>query len=320
MPRSCCVPRCNSNYLSYISSFAFPKDEQLRRKWIAAIHREVSFVPTQNTVVSSKHFLESEIITVDTITRPDDSILTCPRKIPKLQPTAIPTIFPNQPSYMTVKLPQKRKDPEQRTQELLDGDIQKFRFADNLASHEKLINILFDEIHIAPKVEYKGGVLRGLTEKNEVANKIQAFMLSSVFSKNEDIIALYPVKKKSSEMLKIMTLDIIKILTDLANIGDLKHIHGKECHSTVKLAPALSQKVLHPSSLERQNVSLAVRLFDEKNIAALNIIQKGNVGTAEFLKIILSWWKIVNVRSSKAGIHLKHPLREPITSPDHDSI
>nr|CAI5854751.1 unnamed protein product [Callosobruchus analis] len=133
MSRSCCVPRCNSNYKkdlkegkSYISSFAFPKDEQLRRKWIGAIHREVSFVPTQNTVVCSKHFLESEIITVDTITRPDGSILICPRKIPKLQPTAIPTSFPNQPSYMTVKLPQKRKDPEQRTQELLDQDIQNF--------------------------------------------------------------------------------------------------------------------------------------------------------------------------------------------------
>nr|CAI5864866.1 unnamed protein product [Callosobruchus analis] len=118
------------------------------------------------------------------------------------------------------------------------------RNADNLAPHEKFINILFDEIHIAPKVEYRGEVLRGLTEKNEVANKIQAFMLS-VFSKNEDIIALYPVKKNSSEMLKKMTLDIIKILTD---------------------------------------------------------------------------WKIVNVRSSKAGIHLKDSLREPIISPDHYSI
>nr|CAI5820247.1 unnamed protein product [Callosobruchus analis] len=79
MPSSCCVPRCNSNYKKDLKE-----------------------------VVFSKHFLESEIITVDTITRPDGSILTCPRKIPKLLPTAIPTIFPNQPSYMTVKLPQKQ--------------------------------------------------------------------------------------------------------------------------------------------------------------------------------------------------------------------
>nr|CAI5826139.1 unnamed protein product [Callosobruchus analis] len=69
-----------------------------------------------------------------------------------------------------------------------------------------------------------------------------------------------------------------------ANIGGLKHIHGKECHTTGKLAPALSQKVLHLSSMERQNVSLAVPLFDEKNIAAPNIIQKDNVGTAEVFK------------------------------------
>nr|CAI5844096.1 unnamed protein product [Callosobruchus analis] len=112
----------------------------------------------------------------------------------------------------------------------------------------------------------------------------------------------------------------IGLLLYIANIGDLKQIHVKECHSTVKLAPALSQRVLHPSSLERQNASLAVRLFDDKNIAALNLTQKDNVGIAEFLKIILSWWKIVNVRSSKAGIHLKDPLRELIASPDPDSI
>jgi hypothetical protein len=42
---------------------------------------------------------------------------------------------------------------------------------------------------------YKGGSLIGCTEQNEVATRIQAFMSSSVFSKNEDIVALYPVRK-----------------------------------------------------------------------------------------------------------------------------
>nr|CAI5820248.1 unnamed protein product [Callosobruchus analis] len=137
-------------------------------------------------------------------------------------------------------------------------------------------------------------------------------MLSSVFSKNED----------SSEMLKKMTLDIIKILTDVGYtiVSLICDNHRMNQGMTVKLAPALYQKILHPSTLERQNVSLAVRLFGEKNNAALNIIQKDNIGTAEFLKIILSWWKIVHVRSSKAGINLKDPLREPLTSPDYDSI
>nr|CAI5831163.1 unnamed protein product [Callosobruchus analis] len=203
------------------------------------------------------------------------------------------------------------------------------RKADILAPHEKFINILFDEIHIAPKIEYRGGVLRGLTEKNEVANKIQAFMLSSVFSKNEDIIAFHlesdlsldptnvdnkhSIRNHFSTNQKIfMLFDRVHLFKSITNIGDLKHIHGKECHSTVKLAPALSQKVLHPSSLERQNVSLAV------------LRCKGGGRSpgwhCRVLKIILSWWKIVNVRSSKAGNHLKDPHREPITSPDHDSI
>nr|CAI5829655.1 unnamed protein product [Callosobruchus analis] len=98
-------------------------------------------------------------------------------------------------------------------------------------------------IYLAPKVEYRGGVLRRLTEKNEVANKIQAFMLFSEFSKDGDIIALYPVKKSSSEMLKKMTLNIIKILTDVGYtiaslICDTHHMNrGIHLESDLSLDP-----------------------------------------------------------------------------------
>lgn len=53
-----------------------------------------------------------------------------------------------------------------------------------------------------------------------------------------------------------------------ANLSDLKKVYSKECNNICREAPALSKKVLYPSSLERQNSSLAVKLFDEKNIAA----------------------------------------------------
>ena len=88
----------------------------------------------------------------------------------------------------------------------------------------------------------------------------------------------------------------------------------------VKLAPALSKKVLYPSNLERQNVLLAVKLFDEKNIAALKLQSRECNGTAEFLEIILSWWKVVNVRSPKSGHHLRDPFRNPITNTEHESV
>lgn len=100
-----------------------------------------------------------------------------------------------------------------------------------------------------------------------------------------------------------------------ASVQDLKNIYFKERNEILKLAPALSQKVLFPSSLERQNVNIALRLFDEKNITALEKLAKDGIsGTAEFIKIFLPWWRIVNVRAPNTGVHKRDPFRDPIHS------
>lgn len=124
MPRSCVVPGCSSNYKSTLSSagcfstFSFPKDEERRSKWIAAIHREKSFTITKSSAVCIKHFAECHIIRTDSMKRDDGSILEVPRQVPKLSSDAVPTIFPNQPFYMTVKVPLKRKHPDERRLDL----------------------------------------------------------------------------------------------------------------------------------------------------------------------------------------------------------
>nr|CAI5849140.1 unnamed protein product [Callosobruchus analis] len=47
MARNCCVPGCKINYCfelkstSYRSIFSFPKDEEIKSKWLAAIQRKV---------------------------------------------------------------------------------------------------------------------------------------------------------------------------------------------------------------------------------------------------------------------------------------
>ena len=53
MPRRCCVPACRGNYTTEekVSSFHFPRDEDLKGKWIRAIHRD-NFTPTIHSVVS----------------------------------------------------------------------------------------------------------------------------------------------------------------------------------------------------------------------------------------------------------------------------
>ena len=281
------------------------------------------------------------------------------------------------------------------------------------------MNVLFDEIHIKPKLEYRGGRLVGAaTEQKLIANKIQAFMLTSLYSKNQDVIALYPVKQSSANLPEKLILEVTKVLTEVgftiitligdnhrmnraaygllsqkfaaedplipptilnslkvspciknpfkpdstifllfdtvhlfksirnnwlnqsnldesfiyphfdnhnlilhANLSDLKKLYSKECENISKEAPALTKKVLFPSSFERQNVLLAVKLFDEKTIVALENKNNEQIsGTAEFLKVILNWWKIVNARSPPAGHFLKDPLRNAINCPTHDSL
>ena len=118
-------------------------------------------------------------------------------------------------------------------------------------------------------------------------------------------------------------IDHNKILT--ASVSDLKMLQNMEQESVVKLAPALNKKVLFPTSLERQNVNLCVRLFDQKNVAALKQYQLelkySNVeGTICFLEIVLKWWKIFNVTHAYKGVRFNDSNCHPITSVDHESI
>lgn len=129
MPRSCCVPGCKINYYSCAtkgSVFRFPRDEQRRQQWIKAIHRK-DFTPTPNTVVCEKHFEKRFIITKDSITRLDGTVITAKRGTPTLTNDAYPTIFPNQPKYMSKETPPARTNPQKRKDKVSERDELKFQ-------------------------------------------------------------------------------------------------------------------------------------------------------------------------------------------------
>lgn len=273
----------------------------------------------------------------------------------------------------------------------------------NMEEYERTVNVLFDEIHTVPTVNYTGGKIVGMAPNNEGATKVQAFMLSSAFGNKEDIAALFPVNNTDAEKLKEMLLKVIEVLTKIgfetlslicdnnrmnrsvykllsgggevkksipnpfkessqifllfdsvhikkclrnnwlnqknpeqsfyfplmdnpsvimsANVKDLKDIYHREKNEILKLAPALSQKVLYPTSLERQNVNIALRLFDEKNIVALEkYAPDGYSATAEYMKEMSPWFKIMNVRAPETGIHKRDPLQNPIRSADDENL
>lgn len=82
---------------------------------------------------------------------------------------------------------------------------------------------------------------------------------------------------------------------------DLELLYQIEKKLLVKYGNILC-KVLYSSNIQKQ------KLFSEKNIVALQHISKDNpnlfrsiVGTTEFLKIFVQWWKTVNVKSVFEG-------------------
>lgn len=62
MPRNCAVPGCNANTRRFLkenkalSTFAFPLNENLKKKWIRLIRRENSWRPTKFSSICELHF------------------------------------------------------------------------------------------------------------------------------------------------------------------------------------------------------------------------------------------------------------------------
>ncbi|KAK3885713.1 hypothetical protein Pcinc_010099 [Petrolisthes cinctipes] len=127
MPRACCVPGCKANYKTFeVSAFRFPSDERRRLQWVKAIHRE-DFTPSSTSVVCARHFEEHFIITEDSITRPDGTVITAKRGTPALAKDAFPTIFPNQPKYLSKEAPPARTNPQERKDKMLARDEVQFQ-------------------------------------------------------------------------------------------------------------------------------------------------------------------------------------------------
>lgn len=110
----------------------------------------------------------------------------------------------------------------------------------------------------------------------------------------------------------------------MASISHLEKVYEIERFNTLKLAPQLTYKVLHTSSLDKQNVYLATCIFNKKNIEALQFYRDqlgANVdGTIEFLTIIVNLWDILNVKSPEKGFHLQNEYMKPINKMTNLSI
>ncbi|KAH9367598.1 hypothetical protein HPB48_009969 [Haemaphysalis longicornis] len=78
----------------------------------------------------------------------------------------------------------------------------------------------------------------------------------------------------------------------------LRDLHKAEQNELLKLAPTLSLEALNLTTLERQDVKLALRVFSPSTVAALNTSSAQHAEeTSKFISRVLDWWRVVNVKT-----------------------
>lgn len=107
--------------------------------------------------------------------------------------------------------------------------------------------------------------------------------------------------------------------SDVASFGALKQMYASENGLILKHGYSLSLKSLYPSSIERQNVKLALNVLNNHIVVALRELGPKSYldnweGTANFIERICQWWDVVNVKTPLKGQRLKNVFQEPITS------
>lgn len=96
-----------------------------------------------------------------------------------------------------------------------------------------------------------------------------------------------------------------------AKWDDLVELYLNECDNPIKRTTLTAQSI-SPSNFDRQKVSYACQVFNDKTVAALS--QDGKFETACFVYHICRLWKVLNNRSLVAHIHLNDVDRSPVDS------
>ena len=108
------------------------------------------------------------------------------------------------------------------------------------------------------------------------------------------------------------------------DVGHIQQLYDYELGRPLKYAHKLTDKVLHPMPIQKTNVDLADRFYHESTIDALEYYSENGFPhfkpTAKYLRIIRTWWNIVNCKNPSFGKRTRDPVREPISIDDPGGI
>ncbi|ELT90944.1 hypothetical protein CAPTEDRAFT_214260, partial [Capitella teleta] len=125
MPSMCSVPNCRGNYKKgpKVHVFGFPKNEELRKKWLTSIRRH-NFTPTQYSNMCDCHF-EPHLIRWTSSAFDDKTgrTITCALPKPALVEGAVPSILPNCPAYLSPPSVKPRKSRDEKAQSTEESQL-----------------------------------------------------------------------------------------------------------------------------------------------------------------------------------------------------
>lgn len=104
----------------------------------------------------------------------------------------------------------------------------------------------------------------------------------------------------------------------------IERLYHSEADLLLKHSYKLSIKAISPTTFEKQNVNLVLQIFNEYLIQALLTVGKklsltSYTDVAEYIKIFLTWWTIMNVKTPLKGIRLNNTYAAPLTNDEHDT-
>ena len=98
-------------------------------------------------------------------------------------------------------------------------------------------------------------------------------------------------------------------------LEDLVHVYKRESEGIVKQSK-LDFTTSYPNNFDKQKVSLALNIFNEKTVAVLRL--EGREETARFIELVTCMWNMLNIKSVNAGKRLNDPDRYAFTSSDDE--
>lgn len=109
MGRKCSAPNCRSGFGTSteedVPVHKYPRDPLLREKWFKAVPRQIQTI-TNNSGICKRHFTSSDYKNEKADSN-DRRLSKCPKtlKYNLLKPSAVPSVWPNCPKFLTKSRP-----------------------------------------------------------------------------------------------------------------------------------------------------------------------------------------------------------------------